>query len=158
MALKWPSTLRSKMRSSNWIFSLHSYDDGLLMRRTQFRHFCLTICFYQHIHHVLKYQMLTRPIIACQAFLPINAKQVPSRVSTRLPQLIHSGSTCDDLIRVSWLFYSAIKYSVVSRVISVTHVINQSAESKRGKWNCLKTDVVWCMWYDWWQGTQTNDS
>lgn len=39
---------------------------------------------------------------------------------TQLPQLIHSGST-------------AIKYSVVSRVISVTHVINQSAESKRGK-------------------------
>lgn len=77
--------------------------------------------------------MLTRPIIACQAFLPIDAKQVPSRVSTQLPQLTHSGCTFDDLIRVSWLFHSAIKYSVVSRVISVTHLINQSAEAGKIK-------------------------
>lgn len=87
--------------------------------------------------------MLTRPIIACQSFLPTDAKQVPSRVSTQLPQLIHSVSTWDDLICVSLLFYSAIKYSVVSRMILVTHLIDQSAEAGKIKMSQERCGVMY---------------
>ena len=93
VALQWPSTLRCKMRSSNWIVFSSLLWRWSFDEEDAIPPFWLTICFYQHIHHVLTCEMLTRPIIAYQAFLPIDAKQVPSRV----PHSYHSWSILDPL-------------------------------------------------------------
>ena len=116
VALQWPSDLPSDVKCVPVIelFSLHSYDDGLL---TPF----LLDNLFLSTHSPCPYMWNANSADCSISDLSSHWCETSAVAGiTQLPQLIHSGST-------------AIKYSVVSRVISVTHVINQSAESKRGK-------------------------
>ena len=93
VAFQWPSTLRCKMRSSNWIvFSSllwrWSFDEEDVIPP-----FLLDNLFLSTHSPCPTCEMLTRPIIAYQAFLPFDAKQVPSRVS----HSYHSWSILDPL-------------------------------------------------------------
>ena len=120
VALQWHSTLRCKMRSSNWIvFSSLSWRWSF-DEEDAIPPFLLDNLFLS-THSPCPYMWNANPADYSISGLSSHWWETSAVAGiTQLPQLIHSGST-------------AIKYSVVSRVISVTHVINQSAESKRGK-------------------------